>query len=283
MVTNPFLGRLELASGESLFATRFAGDKAYVVTFLQTDPLWVVDLTDPLLPVVAGHIEVPGWSTHLEPIGNFLFSVGWESNTIAASLFDVTNAAAPRLLRRLNLGAAGSYSEAAWDEQALKVLPDAGLAMIPLTSYNETTGKSKASVQLIDLDLTAGDLALRGSISHDFDARRSDLIGSTVVSISQRALVAADISDRDAPSILSEVALAWPVDLVLAAGAHLIHIESGTDYMQGRATARVSPARQTESILAETDLGAGIVKGRRTARRKTLRPAGNRLVQCRLL
>ena len=255
------LGRLELAKGESLYATRFAGDKAYVVTFLQTDPLWVVDLSDEKKPVIAGHLEVPGWSSHLEPIGDLLLSIGWESDTIAASLFDVANPAAPTLLRRLNLGAPGSYSEAAWDEQALKVLPDAGLAMIPLTSYDDKTGASTSVVQLLDLDLTGRDLKLRGTIAHDFDARRADLLGKTVVSVSQRVLVAADVSDRDTPEILSEVSLAWPVDRVLDAGSHLLQIESGSSYGYGRATVRVSPADAPEAVFSETDLGKGTVRG----------------------
>lgn len=255
------LGSLELADGESLFATRFAGDKAYVVTFLQTDPLWVVDLSDPKKPVIAGQLEVPGWSSHLEPIGDLLLSIGWESDTVAASLFDVKNPAAPKLLRRLNLGSPGSYSEASWDEQALKVLPDAGLAMIPLTSYDPKSGKSTSVVQLLDLDLTGGDLKLRGTIAHAFDARRSDLIGKSVVSISQRVLVTADITDRDKPGVLAEVSLAWPVDRVLDAGAHLIQIENGSGYGYGRATARVTPANSTEAVLTETDLGDGVVRG----------------------
>ena len=255
------LGKLELAKGESLFATRFAGNKAYVVTFLQTDPLWVVDLADPKNPVVAGHIEVPGWSSHLEPIGDLLLAIGWESNSVAASLFDVANPAAPRLLRRLNLGSPGSYSEAAWDEQALKVLPDAGLALVPLTSYDDKTGESTAVVQLLDLDLAGGDLKPRGTIAHDFDARRADLIGNAVVSISQRVLVAADIADRDVPKLLSEVSLAWPVDRVLDAGSHMLQIESGGSYGNGRATVRVSPANTPEAVLSETDLGTGTVCG----------------------
>jgi hypothetical protein len=41
------LGQVELGHGERLFATRFNGDRAYVVTFLQIDPLWVVDLSNP--------------------------------------------------------------------------------------------------------------------------------------------------------------------------------------------------------------------------------------------
>lgn len=260
MVVEDRLGMLELAKGERLFATRFAGDKAYVVTFLQTDPLWVVDLSDPKNPVVAGHIEVPGWSTHLEPIGDLLFSIGWESGSVVASLFDVAAPADPKLLRRLPLGDSGSYSEAMWDEKALKVLPDAGLALIPLTSHASLPGEARSVVQLLDIDLKARDLRPRGKISHDFDARRADLIGDAVVSISQRVLVAADVKDRDAPSVLSEVSLAWPVDRVLEAGDYLFQIEDGTWYDTGCPTVRISPANAPEEILSETDLGEGIVK-----------------------
>lgn len=255
------LGKLELAKGESLFATRFDGDKAYVVTFLQTDPLWIVDLTDPFKPVVSGHLEVPGWSSHLEPLGDRLLSIGWESDTVAASLFDVGDPATPKLLRRLNLGAPGSYSEAAWDEKALKVLPAEGLVMVPITSYDSESGDAESVVQLIDLDLKKGDLMLRGAIAHEFDARRSDLIGDSVFSISQRVMVAADVSDRDKPSVLSEVSLAWPVDRVLDGGSHMLQIETGGGYGQSRATVRVSAADAPESVFAEYDLGKGTVRG----------------------
>jgi len=258
MVVEDRLGRLELASGESLYATRFAGGKAYVVTFKRTDPLWVVDLADPQNPVVAGSLEVPGWSSYLQPIGDLLFSIGMESGKIAASLFDVADPALPKLLSRVDLGDQGMYSEAVWNDKALKVLPDAGLAMIPLSASYWTTGQ--AGVQLLDIDLTARELRLRGKIPHAFDARRADLIGNAVVSISQRVMETADISDRDAPTMLSEVSLAWPVDRVLEAGKFLFQIEDGQSYGGGRATVRVSPANAPEEILSETDLGEGIVK-----------------------
>ena len=254
------LGRLPLAEGESLFATRFAGNKAYIVTFLRTDPLFVVDLSDPANPVVAGEIEVPGWSSHLEPLGDLLFSIGWESNTVVASLFDVADPASPQLLRRLKLGEPGTYSEAMWDEKALRVLPEAGLAMIPLASYDWKSGASSSMVQLLDIDAVGRDLSLRGAIAHEFDARRADLLENAVVSISQRVMVTADISDRDAPSILSEVSLAWPVDRVFEIGDYLIQIENGSSYGGGNATARISPANATEAILSETVLGKGTVK-----------------------
>ncbi|MCX6865527.1 MAG: hypothetical protein NTV46_04795 [Verrucomicrobia bacterium] len=72
--------------------------------------------------------------------------------------------------------------------------------------------------------------------------------------------MSADVTDRDLPAVLSEVALAWPVDRVLEAGAYLLQIEDGSWYGGGRATVRVSPANAPEEILAETDLGEGIVK-----------------------
>lgn len=254
------LGKLELAKGENLYATRFAGDKAYVVTFLQTDPLWVVDLKDPANPMVSGHLEVPGFSTFLQPVGNYLFSVGLESGTVAASLFDVSDPANPGLVKRLNLGNSYSYSEAIWDEKAIKILPDVGLVMIPISTNDPADGKWKSSIQLLDLDAANGILTARGVISHDFEARRSEMVGDALVSISQRELIAADITDRDAPSIFSEVSLAWPVDRCLEVGNHLIQIESGNWFSGDRATARISPNDNTELIYAEIDLGEGQVK-----------------------
>ena len=262
MVVEGRLGVLELAEGENLYATRFAGDRVYIVTFLQTDPLWVVDLKDPKNPTVSGHLEVPGFSTYLQPVGNYLFSVGLESGTVAASLFDVADPAKPGLVKRLNLGNSYSYSEAVWDEKAVKVLPDAGLVMIPVSSPDPADGKWKSAVQLLDLDATNGVLAARGVISHEFEARRSEMVGDALVSISQRELIAADIADRDAPSILSEVSLAWPVDRCLEVGNYLIQIEDANWnwYSKDRATARISPNDNTEAIYAEVDLGEGQVK-----------------------
>jgi len=256
------LGMLELAKGENLYATRFAGDRAYVVTFLQTDPLWVVDLSDPANPIVSGHLEVPGFSTYLQPVGNYLFSVGLESGTVAASLFDVSDPANPGLVKRINLGVNYSHSEAVWNEKAVKVLPEAKLVMIPVSSPDPADGKWKSGVQLLDLDEENGVLAARGVIDHSFEARRSELVGGALVSVSQRELIAADIADRDTPAIFSEVSLAWPVDRCLEVGNHLIQIEDANWnwHSKGRAAARISPSDNTEAIYAEIDLGEGQVK-----------------------
>jgi hypothetical protein len=87
------------------------------------------------------------------------------------------------------------------------------------------------------------------------------MAGGSVVSISQRGLVTANIADRDQPAVLAEVALAWPVEQLLDAGKFLIQIEDGNRYGATRASIRVSPADATEQILTETDLGGGSVRG----------------------
>lgn len=252
-------GQLELARGESLHATRFAGDKAYIVTFFQKDPLFVVDLTDPSAPLVAGQLDVPGWSTHLEPLGDLLFSVGWDEGAVTASLFDVSDPAEPTLLRRLALTEGYGYSEANWDPQALKLIPGAGLALVPVNGYAWGGATQEQGVRLIDVDLVARDLRLRGVIPGRFEARRAALVGDAVVTLSQRVLATAAITDRDAPEVLADLLLAWPVNHVLPVGDQLLAVETGGAWEQGYPVARTSTLANPDALLAELDLPLGYV------------------------
>ena len=123
------LATLELARGEQLFATRFSEDRAYIVTFLQVDPLWVIDLSDPVHPTVAGELEVPGFSTQIVVDGDRLVSLGVDNSswTAVVSLFDVANPTAPLLLDREDLGSASTG--ALWERKAFGVFP--GLILVP--------------------------------------------------------------------------------------------------------------------------------------------------------
>ena len=132
-VTDPdapvILATLELARGEQLFATRFSENRAYIVTFMQVDPLWVIDLSDPVHPTVAGQLEVPGFSTQIVVDGDRLVTLGVDNTswTAVVSLFDVANPAAPLLLDREDLG--GASTEALWERKAFGVFP--GLILVP--------------------------------------------------------------------------------------------------------------------------------------------------------
>ena len=101
--------------GEQVYAVRFVGDRGYLVTFRQVDPLYVLDLSDPADPRSAGVLEVPGFSDWLFPLdGGLLFGVGKDADAtgrqqgVKVALFDVRDAANPRVLDSRRYGQPGS-------------------------------------------------------------------------------------------------------------------------------------------------------------------------------
>jgi hypothetical protein len=221
------LGSLELGVGENLFATRFSGDRLYVVTFLVIDPLWVVDLSDPGNPTLLGELEIPGFSTYIEPLGDRLVSIGRLDSRTAVSLFDVTDPAAPALLSQLPLGDGYSYSEANWDEKAFSVFPDEGLILVPYSGYDRASGWA-SRIQLIDL--ARDGLTKRGIVDQGFAARRTAVVGDRFLAISPSALITVDFADRDQPRVTSDVEIAWRVDRVFLSGDYLVEIGGSADW-----------------------------------------------------
>ena len=219
------LGELELAVGEQLYATRFDGDKAYVVTFLRVDPLWIVDLSDPAQPQVKGELEVPGWSTYIQPLGDRLVTIGIDNTDrwrVAVSLFDVHDVAKPALLSKVSLGENDSWSEANHDEKAFGFLPEAGLLLVPFSSWS---AEQQQGVQLIDLGPDT--LTKRGVIAHDVSPRRTTIHRDRILSLSGRELLSVDATDRDQPSVRGGVELSWNVDRVVVHGDYLIEFGNG--------------------------------------------------------
>ncbi len=63
--------------GEMIESVRFAENTCYAVTFYQTDPLFVFDLTDPANPTPRGELKLPGFSAYLHPAGEgYMVGVG---------------------------------------------------------------------------------------------------------------------------------------------------------------------------------------------------------------
>lgn len=138
------VGALEhLAKGEDLRAIRFDDDRAYLVTFKKTDPLFVIDLADARAPKVLGELKIPGFSTYLHRIDrDHLLSVGFDANDhgdyayfdgLLLQLFDVTKPTEPKLLHREKIGDRGSSSAAATNHLAFNYLPERGLLALPVT------------------------------------------------------------------------------------------------------------------------------------------------------
>jgi len=241
------LGKLEVGHGEGLYATRFDGDRVYIVTFLRVDPLWVVDLKDPSAPKISGELKVPGWSTYIQPMGDRLVAVGIDNSNswkVAVSLFDVRDPAKPGLLSKIPLGENYSWSEANYDEKALTVLPDSGLILVPYQGWSSNGYASR--VQLIDL--SPDTLSQRGVIEHEFQPRRATMHSERIISISGRELLTVNAADRDHPIVTAQTDLTWPVSQVLVSGDYLVEVSNGESW-----TGQSSPSLRV--VLASTPNG----------------------------
>lgn len=258
--TPSLLKSLTLVEGESLHATRFDGDRAYIVTFFQKDPLWIMDLSDAANPSVVSELQVPGWSSYIQPMGDYLAAIGVDGGALTASLFDVRDPANPALSSRVSIGENGyTWSEANWNEKAVAILAQQNLILLPYQSYSLTDGSSSA-VQLIDMDLSAGKLTKRGIIAHAFQPRRATSLQEGIIaSISNRELLLVDAANRDNPAVLSDCILAFGVDrIVYSSDNYLVHTENGA-WNSGTSSIRVSSTDSEDNVLAEAVLPAGRV------------------------
>jgi uncharacterized secreted protein with C-terminal beta-propeller domain len=128
-----------LGKTEQIRAVRYFGDIAAVVTFRQTDPLYLLDLSGQ--PKVLGELKVPGFSTYLHPIGDgLLLGVGQDADQngmitgMQASVFDISDLSRPALVDRLRLG--NGYTPALDDSRAFTYDPDRRLATFAFSAYD---------------------------------------------------------------------------------------------------------------------------------------------------
>jgi uncharacterized secreted protein with C-terminal beta-propeller domain len=93
-----------LGMEERIYSVRFIGDRGYIVTFRETDPFYVLDLSDPTNPQVKGELKIPGYSSYLHPIEEHLIlGVGKEGWKVKISLFDVSSATEPKEVDKYTL------------------------------------------------------------------------------------------------------------------------------------------------------------------------------------
>jgi uncharacterized secreted protein with C-terminal beta-propeller domain len=209
----------DLAPGERIFSARFLGDRAYLVTFLQIDPLFVIDLADPAAPRVLGEVELPGFSEYIHPLGtDHLLTVGRDADAdgrargVALRIFDVSSPAAPSL-EHVQLLPGEGWSPAESDHLAFTFDARLGLLALP---YNRYDGSYRSSLVLLDVDAATG-FSVRGEIDHggtgaepcppdglvpcgtDVEMRRGLFIEDAVYSISNAAVVVNALADLATP------------------------------------------------------------------------------------
>lgn len=134
-------GRVDgLGVGEDIKSVRWFDGLAIVVTFMQVDPLYAVDLTDPDDPDLLGELKIPGFSAYLHPLGaHRLLGMGegpgdrggWGAQ---AGLFNVTDLTDPRQLDVLSYGG-NTRALAADDPRQLTWLPDRRQVLTVIESW----------------------------------------------------------------------------------------------------------------------------------------------------
>ena len=196
------LGR---ADNESIQAVRFIGDRAYVVTYRQTDPLYVVDLRNPATPAVVGELKIPGYSGYLHPVGrNLLLGVGQSGggtgtqdgvSGVQFSLFDVSNPATPRRIDTQTYGNGDALAE--WDPKAFLFWQPRKLVVAPVMLNGDRRGRGAfTGVMLLRADPTGlKDVARIAVRPSEAMAQRSFVIGDYVYVLSDQALQSHGLDD----------------------------------------------------------------------------------------
>lgn len=206
-------GKLEdLAPGERIYSARFMGDRAYLVTFKQVDPLFVIDLKDPAGPRVLGELKIPGYSDYLHPYDeNHIIGFGKEAveargtalyQGMKVALFDVSDVARPVEKFKTTIGDRGTDSELLHNPKALLFDKDKDLLVFPVTvmENNDPNAdpfsygtQSFQGAYVYDISLDKG-LNLKGRIGHQ-NIDRALYIGDTLYTVSKARIQANAIDD----------------------------------------------------------------------------------------
>lgn len=155
--------------GERVQAVRFHDDRAYVVTFRNTDPLYVINLSDSRDPWLEGELEIEGFSAFLQPLDNhLLLGLGRAADAngtlqgLKLSLFDVSDASAPTEVSSMELGGSGAWSQALWDHHAISFMDtDSGTRMaFTWSDYSDWNWQGNR-LAVFDIDTTTPALTSR--------------------------------------------------------------------------------------------------------------------------
>jgi uncharacterized secreted protein with C-terminal beta-propeller domain len=152
------LGSIEdIAPGEKIYSTRFMGDRAYMVTFRNVDPLFVIDTSNPRQPTILGKLKIPGYSDYLHPYDeHHILGFGKEAipskdddsfawyQGMKVALFDVTDVENPVEKAKVTIGDRGTESPLLHDHKALLFDKERNLLAFPVRIH-EVAGKQSTT------------------------------------------------------------------------------------------------------------------------------------------
>ncbi|MDQ1735868.1 MAG: hypothetical protein QOH56_2119 [Pseudonocardiales bacterium] len=190
-----------LGKDEQIYAVRFIGPVAYVVTFRRTDPLYVVDLHDPAAPMLVGTLQLTGYSDYLHDAGSGrLIGIGQQASKtgrvsgLQVSLFDVSKPAQP--LRTAQVVRSDAPGGPSLDPHAFLYWPPTGLIVTPVQSWRPgQSGKvlvlKVSGTKLNTVGLLANPLAAH-SIDDGLGIQRSLIVNATLWTVSGSGVQVSD-------------------------------------------------------------------------------------------
>ncbi len=205
-----------LALGETIESVRFHGDRALVVTYRKTDPVFALDLSDPTAPYVVGALALPGFSSYMQFIDDdHILTVGQDANgwiaATAVSLIDISQMDRPRLVDQIDFPR-GAATLAEADHHAFGWFSHHSLLSLPsVRRYSvrediDGDGYAEATVSRTEheqftfrVDLQAeSPLSLHDTIVEDSPIQRSAFVNDTLYAIATDSIQSRSISNPDA-------------------------------------------------------------------------------------
>jgi len=219
-----------IAEAEQIYATRFIGDRLYMVTFKRVDPFFVIDLSAPANPKILGRLKIPGFSDYLHPYdATHIIGLGKETGTNAwggvstqglkLALFDVSDVEHPSLVDKVEIGDAGTDSAALTDHKAFLFDRAKNLLVIParVVTNQPAIPDETSAVPPVQPKIWYGawvfgvtpesGFTLRGTVEHGTDSssyywygsssaevKRSLYIGDVLYTISSKQIKANSLS-----------------------------------------------------------------------------------------
>jgi hypothetical protein len=187
-------------AGEQLYASRFVGTRGYLVTYRLTDPLYVLDLSNPKDPKVAGELQVSGYSDYLFPLSEtLLLGVGKDAISdgaagdgrfawyqgVKVSLIDVTDPAKPVESARSLIGRRGTDATVLRNHHgiALQTLGNTVRVSLPVNVHDTAPAGSKGlasdyfsftrtELQKFEVNLATKTLSGRSALASSLSAER---------------------------------------------------------------------------------------------------------------
>ncbi len=202
------IGKIEnMAKGERIYSVRFIGNKGYIVTFEQVDPLFVIDLSDPKNPEIKGELKIPGYSSYLHPYDeNHIIGIGYNTedngyggqtnSTMKMSMFDVSDVTNPKELFNITIGDNYTYSEIINNHKSLFYNKEKNLIGFPASLAEESYNYNRSGFVIYKIDLESGFSDYCKILQEDrygLGIQRAIYIGNNLYTISNDEINAYDL------------------------------------------------------------------------------------------